>query len=63
MSASSLPRIVGEWLEKDGKVVGNQECRVIDHLISDHLIRVGSRDGGWTGLFRDPTDDTLWELT
>jgi hypothetical protein len=63
MSTSPPRRIVGEWLEKDGQVVANQECRIIQHLIADHFVRAGSREGGWTALFRDPTDGSLWELT
>jgi hypothetical protein len=35
----------------------------IQHLISKHLKRLGSRDGGWTVLFRNPEDGHFWELT
>jgi hypothetical protein len=55
--------IVGRWEEKDGQVVANQECRIIQHLIAEHLIKIGQRDGGWTNLYFDPTNGIFWEGT
>ncbi|MEW6301915.1 MAG: Imm27 family immunity protein [Verrucomicrobiota bacterium] len=35
----------------------------IQQLVSQHLQRVGTADGGWSVLFRDPMDGRYWELT
>jgi hypothetical protein len=55
--------IVGQWLEENGQIVGDQECRLIDQLVADHLVKRGSRDAGWTELYHDPSDGSYWELT
>ncbi len=46
---------------KDGKVTESQECRIIQHLLKEHLIKVGEREGGWTKLYWDPLTDSYWE--
>jgi hypothetical protein len=63
MNKSPGLRIVGRWIAKDGKVVRNRECQIIDHLIKYDLLRVDEREGGWAVLFQDPTDGVFWELT
>ena len=35
----------------------------IQQLVSQHLQRLGTADGGWSFLFRDPKDGRYWELT
>jgi len=55
--------IVGKWNVVGGKVVADQNCTVIDHLVTYHLVEMASREGGWTTLHRDPVDGILWERT
>lgn len=35
----------------------------IESLISSYLERIAEANGGWTVLFRDPSDHRFWELT
>jgi hypothetical protein len=63
MDKSSCRQYVGAWIEKNGTVVGNDQCEIIDHLVKHHLQRVGEREDGWTILYLDPRDDTFWERT
>jgi hypothetical protein len=63
MNKSPSRKIVGAWIARDGKVVGNKACEIIDHLIEAHLLRVDEREEGWTVLYQNPTDDTFWELS
>lgn len=55
--------IIGEWMKKDGKVIGNKNCDIIEHLIRQHMTKISDRDGGWTILYFSPTDQTYWELS
>jgi hypothetical protein len=32
-------------------------------LVNRRLVHVGTRDGGWEQLYRDPRDGRYWELT
>lgn len=55
--------IVGKWLKVSGKVRGDQACRIIAHLVENHLILVGEREGAWTKLYLDPMTGRYWEHT
>lgn len=61
--ASHEQEIRGEWVVKDGKVQGDENCRRIEALISNYLQRVGSDASGWAQLYLDSNDDRYWELT
>jgi len=47
----------------DGEIVRGPVALRIDHLIAHDLIEIGSGDGGWSTLYRDPADGRYWELT
>jgi hypothetical protein len=47
----------------DGENVRSPVALRIDHLIAHDLIEIGSADGGWSTLYRDPADGRYWELT
>lgn len=53
----------GSWIIIDKQVVGDPVSVRIDHLITSELIEVGTADGGWSTLYRDPVDGRFWELT
>ena len=55
--------ILGQWVNLAGRFVPDECAMRIDDLISNFLVRVAERDGGWTTLYRDPHDGRLWELT
>jgi hypothetical protein len=54
--------LVGEWIESNRQVVGNENCERIKDLLQNQLVRLADADGGWSILLRDPSDDRLWEL-
>jgi hypothetical protein len=55
--------LIGEWIESNGKVVGDENCERIKDLLQNQLVKLADADGGWSMLMRDPNDDRLWELT
>jgi hypothetical protein len=61
--APSEELLIGEWVEKDGRIVPDDACMRIVHLVSSHLQKLGTDSSGWNVLYRDPDDGRLWELT
>ena len=55
--------LVGQWLNKGPKIVGDANCARIEKLIATHLVSLGSDESGWDALYRDPDTGKLWELT
>jgi Immunity protein 27 len=55
--------LVGNWIEVDGAVDGDETCKRIEQLVQSHLEQVATADGGWTRLFIDRNDGRYWELT
>lgn len=55
--------ILGSWIVRDGKVVGDEVTRRIEQLVSKYLQEVALSKNGWDTLYRDPTDGRFWELT
>ena len=59
---SNEREIVGQWVEVNGKVVGDAVCERIDSLTETHLEKIGfSEYGAWETLYRDPGDGRFWE--
>ena len=56
-------KIVGGWIEKNGKVEPNDAEQEIEQLISEHLKLLETRDEGWTVYYEDGRDGTRWKLT
>ena len=54
-------RLVGHWIEADGRMVGDETCERIEWLTSNYLRKQAG--GGWETLFRDPSDGRYWERT
>ena len=66
ISESDRPRpeeteIVATWVVVQGRVEGDAATLRIDRLIADYFVRLGRADGGWSTLYRDPTDGRFWE--
>jgi hypothetical protein len=53
--------LIGRWLETPAGMVADDVAERIRSLVADSLVKVVG--GGWETLYRDPTDDRLWELT
>lgn len=54
--------LIGEWKVVDGKMIGNETCKRIEHLVSSVLKEVGRDATGWDVLYCDPQDHRYWEL-
>ena len=55
--------LVGQWLMKGPKIVGDATCARIESLIAGYLVSLGADESGWDSLYRDPETGNLWELT
>jgi immunity protein 27 of polymorphic toxin system len=55
--------IVGRWLERGSKVVGDPTCQRIWWLVAERLELLADSADGWDKLYRDPRDRRLWEHT
>lgn len=55
--------IVGNWVEVDGKIVGDEACKRIRSLTEEYFQKLGSDWSGWETLFKDPNDGRFWERT
>jgi hypothetical protein len=56
-------QLTGQWIETPGGPQGDAVEQRIFWLVTERLAALGSSDGGWDWLFRDPRDGRLWELT
>ncbi len=56
-------QLVGTWREVNGVVTADAICARIEALTSTVLELLATADGGWSKLFRDPSDGRLWGLT
>lgn len=59
----SETEIVGAWVLVGRMVDGDDACKRIQQLVSDHLQELGHDSSGWFRLFRDPNDGRLWEMS
>jgi hypothetical protein len=55
--------LVGNWIEVNGAVDGDDTCKRIEQLIRGYLEQVATTDAGWTRLLVDRNDGRYWELT
>jgi hypothetical protein len=55
--------VEGTVVGKGGNLVPNEAGIIIRHLLEAHLVKIASREGGWTTLFLNPLDGEYWELT
>jgi hypothetical protein len=61
--AANETELVGQWLVKGPKIIGDAICERIELLIAEYLISLGTDESGWDALYRDPITGRLWELT
>jgi hypothetical protein len=55
--------IHGQWIYGDGPPRADSNCERVTFLTARVLVRVGVTDDGWETLYRDPSDNRLWERT
>jgi hypothetical protein len=55
--------IVGTWIMKDGKMIGDDNERRISWIIENAFEELGKGEGGWSTLYQDRDDQRLWDLT
>ncbi len=58
-------KIIGHWVEVEGRVIGDERCERIKLLTNKYLKKIGfsSESGGWNTLFPEPLDKRFWERT
>ncbi|MBC6474267.1 MAG: hypothetical protein GDA48_16830 [Hormoscilla sp. GM102CHS1] len=61
--ASKKNEIVGQWIFQAGKIVPDASCKIIEHMISSNFVKVSDREDGWTTLYKEPVEQSYWELT
>jgi Immunity protein 27 len=55
--------LTGRWNSHWERGTAEATSRRIQHLVAEHLVLLGGDASGWNGLYRDPDDGRLWELT
>ena len=54
--------IIGKWIFKDGKMVADANCQLIDSMIKNDLKEIEKSEDGWTKHYKN-TNGSIWELT
>ena len=55
--------LIGNTNFENGKVYKDLIYQRIEYLISNCLIKIGSKESGWITVYKDPHDGRLWELS
>lgn len=55
--------LIGKWISKAGQTVADETCQRIETLFKNYLTEIGRDHSGWNVLYRDPSDNRLWELS
>jgi len=63
MIAPTETRLIGKWLQSEGRTSEDETCKRVTKLVKEYLVRLGDDPSGWDTLYRDPKDGRLWELT
>jgi hypothetical protein len=54
--------IIGKWVFKDGKMVADSNCELIESMIKNDLTEIKISEDGWTKRYQH-TNKSIWELT
>jgi len=54
--------IIGKWIFKNGEVIADSNCQLIESLIENDLKEIKTSEDGWTKLYEEE-NGSLWELT
>ena len=53
----------GSWELVDGSNTADDVSNQIEMLISTHLVEIDEDESGWFKLYKDPDDNSFWELS
>lgn len=54
-------KIVGHWIFDGTKMIADEQCKRIEWLTHNYLLKLGADSSGWDVLFQDPADKRYWE--
>lgn len=54
--------LIGRWVSEAGQLVPDATSSRIERLIKDYLTEICHDSSGWLVLYRDLSDNRLWEL-
>jgi hypothetical protein len=54
--------IIGKWIFKNGEVITDSNCKVIESMIKNDLTKLETSDDGWTIRYKG-NDGEIWELS
>ena len=54
--------IIGKWELKNGKIIADLNCQLIESMLKDDLSELMTAEDGWTKQYKGKEDD-IWELT
>jgi hypothetical protein len=55
--------IRGSWIIVGSSIEADQNCKRIEFLKENYLVQMSVSIDGWETLYKDPTDNRLWELS
>lgn len=55
--------LIGGWEAQVGTLIPDQVAMRIQALIAGPLQRLADSEDGWSILYKDPSDQRLWELS
>jgi hypothetical protein len=55
--------IVGKWSFKNGKVLKDDNCLLIEEMIKNQFEEVGKSSDGWDIIYQDKNSGDFWKLT
>jgi len=56
-------KIQGAHFLKNGKIVADDNCDRIEHLIKNYLEYIKTDEAGWNILYQEPSNGRYWEKT
>lgn len=54
--------IIGKWIFKNGKVIADSNCQLIESMIENDLEKIKTSENGWTKWYKEKNGN-IWELT
>lgn len=54
--------LIGKWVFKEGKVVADSNCELIESMINNDLTEIEISEDGWTKRYQH-LNGSVWELT
>ena len=54
--------IIGNWDFKNGEIIADSNCKLIESMIKNELKEIMTSENGWTKQY-EGKDGIIWELT